>query len=117
LPLTSKESIVGFVERGERNVTVDEYIGLEIALEIDDFGGLLDPYGVNGKDARWRHVPEMDRGPGFDYGGPIPIPARLANGWLRGNVSQHIAFSVAGIPTHMLHGEASFEPGPGEEWQ
>jgi transcriptional regulator with XRE-family HTH domain len=111
------ESIVGFVERGERNVTVDEYVGLEVALDIEDFGGLLDPYGIHGATARWQHVPEMDNAPAVDVGATVPIPARLANGWLRGNVQQHVAFSVAGIPTHVLHGEASFEPGPGEEWQ
>lgn len=104
------ESIVGFVERGERNVTVDEYVGLEIALDIEDFGGLLDPYGIHGATARWQHVPEMANAPAVDVGANVPIPARLANGWLRGDVEQHVAFSVAGIPTHIFGGEASMGP-------
>jgi hypothetical protein len=111
------ESIVGFVERGQRNITVDEYVGLEVALEIDHFGGLLDPYGIHGDRARWVHVPEMDDAPGLDFGGPVPLPARLANGWIRGWVGQRVTFSAAGTPEQLLNWEASMAAVEGEELQ
>ena len=39
------DSIVGFVERGQRNVTVDEFVGLTLALGVHQPGALLDPLG------------------------------------------------------------------------
>jgi hypothetical protein len=80
------ESIVGFVERSERNVTVDEYIGLHFALELDDFGTLLDPLGVEGDKYRYGSPSPREKidAPGLDYGGPRPLPAEYINRWRHG---------------------------------
>jgi transcriptional regulator with XRE-family HTH domain len=79
------ESIVGFVERGERNVTVDEYIGLHFALELDDFGALLDPLGVESDP--YRSPSDKTDAPGLDYGGPKPLPAEYVSRWRHGRTT------------------------------
>jgi transcriptional regulator with XRE-family HTH domain len=80
------ESIVGFVERGQRNVTVDEYIGLHFALELDDFGALLDPLGIEGEMRPYGPYDKIDA-PGLDYGGPEPLPAEYISRWRHGRVT------------------------------
>jgi transcriptional regulator with XRE-family HTH domain len=79
------ESIVGFVEQNRRNVTVDEYVGLHFALELDDFGALLDPLGVEGD--KYRSPYDKSDAPGLDYGGPKPLPAGYVSRWVRGGVT------------------------------
>jgi transcriptional regulator with XRE-family HTH domain len=78
------ESIVGFVEQNRRNVTVDEYVGLHFALELDDFGALLDPLGVEGE--KYRSPYDTVDKPGLDYGGMKPLPAGYVSSWVRGGV-------------------------------
>ena len=64
---------VSQVERGRRNLTVDELLGLALVLDatLDE---LLDPIGVDGRD--WRML---------DYG-PAAIPPERAREWLRSEV-------------------------------
>lgn len=80
------ESIVGFVERGQRNVTVDECIGLHFALELDHFGALIDPLGIEGEMRPYGPHENVDV-PGLDYGGPKPLPAEHVSRWRHGRTT------------------------------
>jgi transcriptional regulator with XRE-family HTH domain len=80
------ESIVGFVERGQRNVTVDEYVGLHFALELDHFGALLDPLGIEGEMRPYGPHDKSDA-PSLDYGGPKPLQANFVSRWRHGQVT------------------------------
>jgi transcriptional regulator with XRE-family HTH domain len=64
---------VSQVERGRRNLTVDELLGLALVLDATP-EELLDPMGVDGDD--WRAL---------DYG-PAAIPPERAREWLRSEV-------------------------------
>jgi transcriptional regulator with XRE-family HTH domain len=66
--------VVGFLERGDRTLTVDELFALALTLGVD-LPSLLDPTGVNGTGAARVHVGSLD-----------PLPAVLARHWLRGAV-------------------------------
>jgi transcriptional regulator with XRE-family HTH domain len=115
------ESIVGFVERGERNVTVDELVGLAIVLNTREIGSLLDPLGPEGEH---RHGPPgiraQDRGNGLDWGGAKPLPGEHASYFVRNKVSWHVAFEkVTGEPVppeelQFVAGYASHEELPAE---
>jgi hypothetical protein len=80
------ESIVGFVEQNRRNVTVDEYVGLHFALELDHFGALLDPLGIEGEMRPYGPHDRSDA-PGLDYGGPKPLPAEYVSKWRHGRIT------------------------------
>jgi transcriptional regulator with XRE-family HTH domain len=67
------QSTVAQVERGQRNVTVDELLGLVAVLDVT-IGDLLDPTGPAGRDER-----------PLDYG-PAAISAEQARDWIRGKI-------------------------------
>jgi transcriptional regulator with XRE-family HTH domain len=96
------ESIVGFVEQNRRNVTVDELVGLAIALNTRELGSLLDPLGPEGEH---RFGPptlragERDKSHGLDWGGSKPLPGPFASDFVRNRSSSHVAFeTVTGEP-------------------
>jgi transcriptional regulator with XRE-family HTH domain len=64
---------VSEVERGRRNLTVDELLGLALVLDAT-LEELLDPMGIEGDD--WRML---------DYGSAA-IPPERAREWLRSEV-------------------------------
>ncbi len=103
------ESIVGFVEQNRRNVTVDELIGLGVALGVRQLTGLLDPLGPEGEH---RYGPPGDRGPegvGLDWGGDKPLRGDVASDWVRGGrVAWSVSFDGPG-PLFVVHGYASVE--------
>jgi transcriptional regulator with XRE-family HTH domain len=66
---------VGFVERGDRTVSVDEYVSLAIALDVGTPGALLDVRGIDGR----RRV-------SLDYGVGFTLPPAIAGPWLRGQI-------------------------------
>jgi transcriptional regulator with XRE-family HTH domain len=115
------ESIVGFVERGQRAVTVDELIGLVIALNTRELGSLLDPLGPEGEH---RYGPPgaraRDEGNGMDWGGAKPLPGEHASYFVRNKTSFHVAFeNVTGEPVppeelQFVQGYSSFEELPAE---
>lgn len=117
------ESIVGFVERAERNVTVDELVGLTIALNVAQLGALLDPLGPEGEH---RYGPPSsragDEGNGLDWGGPKPLPDVHASYFVRNKSSAHVAFEfVTGQPVppeqlQFVQGYASGEEMPTEQY-
>jgi transcriptional regulator with XRE-family HTH domain len=115
------ESIVGFVEQNRRNVTVDELVGLAIALNTRELGSLLDPLGPEGEH---RFGPpgirEQDAGNGLDWGGGEPLPGPFASYFVRNRTSSHVAFEyVTGEPVpseelSFVQGYASYEELPKE---
>jgi transcriptional regulator with XRE-family HTH domain len=115
------ESIVGFVEQNRRNVTVDELVGLTVALNVSELGALLDPLGPEGEH---RFGPpgirEQDAGNGLDWGGPTPLPGEHASYFVRNRTSSHVAFEfVSGQPVppeqlQFVQGYASHEELPKE---
>jgi transcriptional regulator with XRE-family HTH domain len=118
-------SIVGFVEQNRRNVTVDELVGLTIALNVQQLGSLLDPLGPEGEH---RYGPPgartRDDGNGLDWGGAKPLPGEYASYFVRNKLSGwQVAFEKdTGDPVPpeelgFISGYTTFEPGPGEEWQ
>jgi transcriptional regulator with XRE-family HTH domain len=119
------ESIVGFVERGQRNVTVDELIGLTLVLNVSELGALLDPLGPEGEH---RYGPPgartRDDGNGLDWGGARPLPGEHASYFVRNKFSGwQVGFEKdTGEPVppedlRFFSGYTTVEPGPGEEWQ
>jgi transcriptional regulator with XRE-family HTH domain len=68
-------SVVGFVERGDRTVSVDELVSLSIELDVGSPGALLDPGGPDGR-----------RKLAIDYGVGLVIPSAIARPWLRGQI-------------------------------
>jgi transcriptional regulator with XRE-family HTH domain len=120
------ESIVGFVEQNRRNVTVDEFVGLTLALNVSQLGALLDPLGPEGEHRYGPPSPRKpDEGNGLDWGGPIPLPSEHASYFVRRREMRggHVAFEyVTGepVPPEKLgfaQGFATIEPAPGEELQ
>jgi transcriptional regulator with XRE-family HTH domain len=113
------ESIVGFVEQNRRNVTVDELIGLAVALNTRELGSLLDPLGPEGEH---RYGPPgartQDKGNGLDWGGSKPLPGEHASYFVRNKTSWHVAFEYATgepVPPEDLgiaQGYASYEELP-----
>jgi transcriptional regulator with XRE-family HTH domain len=82
--------IVGFVERGDRTVAIDELAGLAVALGVS-VAALLDPRG-----------PVGSLGPAVDVGGQLTIPPPLARDFISGpqpddERARHIA-ALAGTP-------------------
>jgi transcriptional regulator with XRE-family HTH domain len=63
---------VSDVERVQRNLTVDELVGLSIVLELS-LNELLDPVPVGG-----------DLPPALDVGLPVPIPPEIVRHWSAG---------------------------------
>lgn len=81
--------IVGFVERGDRNVTVDELLGLALVLGFP-FGKLLDPSGVLGlyPGAVVDEAGVEEPAPtGLDVGLRAPLTFGMASAWLAGVVA------------------------------
>jgi transcriptional regulator with XRE-family HTH domain len=115
------ESIVGFVEQNRRNVTVDELIGLTIALNAQRLGALLDPLGPEGEH---RYGPpgirEQDTSNRLDWGGGTPLPGEFASYFVRNKFGWHVAFEfVSGEPVPpeqlaFVSGYASHEELPKE---
>jgi transcriptional regulator with XRE-family HTH domain len=68
------DSIVGFVERGQRNVTIDELAGLALVLS-STLGDLLSPAGVGRRITEATERLDIGRG---------SLPARMAAAWMRG---------------------------------
>jgi transcriptional regulator with XRE-family HTH domain len=117
------ESIVGFVEQNRRNVTVDELIGLTIALNVRQLGSLLDPLGPEGEHRYGPPGPRApDDGNGLDWGGGKPLPGPLASYFVRNQTSFHVAFEkVTGEPVPaeelgFVQGYASYEEMPKEQY-
>lgn len=73
-----KAATVSEVERGQRNVTVDELLGLGLVLETAPFA-LLDPVPIT-----------RGLGADLDVGTAKPLPTIWARRWLRGEVSAKI---------------------------
>jgi transcriptional regulator with XRE-family HTH domain len=69
---------VSEVERGRRNVTIDEMASLAIVLEVP-LVTLLDPVPLGGGPAE-----------PLDVGLPTPIPARMAHQWASGKASLYV---------------------------
>jgi transcriptional regulator with XRE-family HTH domain len=68
------EGVLGFIERGDRTVTVDELLTLALVLGVD-VPTLLDPTGIDGTGTSRLHVvKEIDA-----------MPAKAAKAWLRGD--------------------------------
>jgi transcriptional regulator with XRE-family HTH domain len=116
-------SIVGFVEQNRRNVTVDELVGLTIALNVAQLGALLDPLGPEGEH---RYGPPgaraQDKGNGLDWGGAKPLPGEHASYFVRNKASWHVAFEkVTGEPVppeelQFVQGYATYEEMPKEQY-
>ena len=70
-------SVVGFVERGDRNVTLSEVLGLMLVFG-KSFGELMDPTGVDGSVS-------LNVDIGFPEG---PLGPQMVRDWLRGDVVQ-----------------------------
>jgi transcriptional regulator with XRE-family HTH domain len=68
------QATVSEVERGVRNVSVDELLALAVSLEASP-PELLDPEGIDGR-----------RTEALDYGPGQPLPPRAAAHWLYGRV-------------------------------
>ena len=73
---------VGFVERYERAVTVDEYVGLALCFDVA-VGALLDPTGPLGADRAGLDLAGLD-GTGVEF-----ISWRNAHQWARGKWCIH----------------------------
>jgi hypothetical protein len=73
-----KAATVSEVERGQRNVTVDELVALGLVLETPPFA-LLDPVPIAG-----------GLGPDLDVGTAKPLPTMWARRWLQGEVKAKI---------------------------
>lgn len=69
------QATVSQVERGQRNLTVDEQAGLSILLDVP-MDKLLDPAPFEG-----------DEPSALDVGLPVAIPARYARDWVYGRVT------------------------------
>ena len=72
--------IVGFVERGDRNVTVDELVGVAFCLGFHP-GKLLDPAGVLGLYGG-ADVSGAAEATGLDIGLEVPLSQAMAGAWL-----------------------------------
>jgi len=68
------DGIVGFIERGDRNLAVDELLALALVLGVS-LPSILDPTGIDGTGTRR-----------LDVGTADPMPAEVARAWLRGDV-------------------------------
>jgi transcriptional regulator with XRE-family HTH domain len=66
------QATVSQVERGQRNLTVDELVGLSIVFELS-LNELLDPVPVGGGPP-----------PALDIGLPFPIPPDIVRHWSGG---------------------------------
>ena len=113
-------SIVGFVEQNRRNITVDELVGLTIALRVEQLGSLLDPLGPEGEH---RYGSPSSGGPdglGLDWGGSKPLPGAAASYWVRNRGSWSVAFEkVTGEPVpagdlHFVQGHMTATGADGE---
>ena len=69
------QATVSQVERGQRNVTIDELMGLSMLFGIP-LAKLTDPTPLDGSDP-----------PALDVGLPVPIPPRIVRQWANGAVS------------------------------
>jgi transcriptional regulator with XRE-family HTH domain len=94
--------IVGFVERGDRAVSVDEFVGLAIALEVSA-GELLDPTGPDQRDSL-----------GLDFGGPEAMPADHAGRWVRSKATARCTWSDEEAPVSLVL--RIDDPGAIEDW-
>lgn len=92
--------IVGFVERGDRNVTVDELVGLAFCLGFHP-GKLLDPAGVLGLYGG-ADVAGASQASGLDIGLAVPLSQAMAGAWL--------SCQVAAGPN--AEGDVHFRPVP-----
>jgi transcriptional regulator with XRE-family HTH domain len=85
---------VGFAERGDRTLSVDELVGLAIVLTTG-VTDLLDPRGIDGR--------ETDP---VDYGDParLGLPVDIAGPWMRGQLLVEVTgpgtFALRGVPGH-----------------
>jgi transcriptional regulator with XRE-family HTH domain len=66
------QATVSQIERGQRNLTVDELVGLSIVFELS-LNELLDPVPVGGGSP-----------PALDIGFPVAIPPELVRRWSAG---------------------------------
>lgn len=82
LGLDWSPGIVGFVERYERAVTVDEYAGLVLSFGVT-VGALLDPTGPLGTDKVGLDLV------GLDGQGVAVFDATMAHGWATGKRITH----------------------------
>jgi transcriptional regulator with XRE-family HTH domain len=90
-----KAATVSEVERGQRNVTVDELLALGLVLETAPFA-LLDPVPITG-----------GLGPDLDVGTATPLPTIWARRWLRGEVKAKLGERDDGT-TFVLGWETSY---------
>lgn len=79
-------STVSAVERGTRNVTVDELLSLAFALKTDP-AGLLDPRGITGRERV-----------SIDLG-PKALPGDAVGAWLEHDAFLEAIWSEAGEPS------------------
>lgn len=94
--------IVGFVERGDRAVTVDELVGLALAFDVTP-SDLLDPAGP---DRRGRS--------NLDAGGPEVLRPGFVSRWLLREAELHIDWDDEAQPVEFRQVVTS--PGAAEEY-
>jgi transcriptional regulator with XRE-family HTH domain len=93
--------IVGFVERGDRNMTVDELLGLALVLGAS-IGDLLDPAGVDGYEMT-----------ALDVGTARAIPAQEAYAWVHQMVVADLVWSGGPLDVRYRPKRGAPEPEPG----
>lgn len=91
---------VSTIERAQRNVTVDELLGLALILDAG-FGDLLSPRGP----AREREAAPLDVGVG------TPMTSELAEYLIRGWARAAITFNAKGQPTGWKYSPPTEAPG------
>ena len=77
--------VVGFVERGDRNVTVGELLGLALVLALPP-GKLLDPAGPLGLEGAPLTAEEAGS-TGLDVGVDEPLSFGMAGVWVKGELA------------------------------
>ena len=74
------QNVVTIIETQQRHVTVDELLGLAVALEVT-VPDLLDPAGIAGTDER--HVALLPAGAAPPAGDELDVPPQIPNGLAR----------------------------------
>jgi transcriptional regulator with XRE-family HTH domain len=96
------QQTVSEVERGRRNLTVDELLSLSIILE-EPMQKLLSPMPIDGSDP-----------PALDVGMPAPMPPKIVRQWAEGNVTVFVRSETGpdGTPRLRFTAVGSLVPEP-----